>query len=250
VGTYAYSGSSQGPAAATNTGTGTIYTFSYTGTGITSYGPSTTKPTDGGTYTVIATVAANGNYAASSSSATAFKISLNLAVGNTYGGGKVAYILKAGDIGYDANQQHGLIISGNLTTSDIVWGIKNEATGASGGAGIYNQDFGTWDFPPADLETGLINTNLIIASEGAGTNYAAGLARAYTGGGYNNWYLPSASQMNAMIPNLSTPFISNYIWTSSEGSYLEAFAYGIPYHYVTTQVKDIPLGSVRAVRSF
>ena len=250
VGTYAYSGSSQGPAAATNTGTGTIYTFSYTGTGITSYGPSTTKPTDGGTYTVIATVAANGNYAASSSSATAFKISLNLAVGNTYGGGKVAYILKAGDIGYDATQQHGLIISGNLTTSDIVWGIKNEATGASGGAGIYNQDFGTWDFPPADLETGLINTNLIIASEGAGTNYAAGLARAYTGGGYNNWYLPSASQMNAMIPNLSTPFISNYIWTSSEGSYLEAFAYGIPYHYVTTQVKDIPLGSVRAVRSF
>jgi hypothetical protein len=248
VGTYAYSGSSQGPSAATNTGTGTSYTFSYTGTGITSYGPSATKPTDGGTYTVIATVAANGNYATSSSSATAFRISLNLAVGNTYGGGKVAYILEAGDIGYDANQQHGLIISGDLTISDINWSNNNVVTGASAGApdmdGIY---------PPADLETGMSNTNIIINSEGAGTNYAAGLARAYTGGGYTNWYLPSASQMNAMKANLRAinAFTKVHYWTSTEDYYLAAYAL-----YATSgaQVESIDKFNtqvgVRAVRSF
>jgi uncharacterized protein (DUF2147 family) len=244
VGTYAYSGSAQGPTAATNTGTGTSYTFSYTGTGITSYGPSATKPTDGGTYTVIATVAANGNYAASSSSATAFSISISLAVGNTYGGGKVAYILTAGDIGYDANQQHGLIISGDLTNLDMNWGIKNEVTGATGGVpidGIY---------PPADLETGMSNTNIIINSEGSGTNYAAGLARAYTGGGYTNWYLPSASQMQAMKSKLS-PFTKVHYWTSTENDYLAAYALfatgGNPiesFDKINTQF------GVRAARSF
>ena len=104
IGTYNYnlaSPSAQGPSTATNTGTGNYYTYSYSGTGYTTYGPSATKPTDGGTYTVIATVAASsdGNYAAASSSPTAFKISLNLSLGNSYGGGKVAYILQAGDVG-------------------------------------------------------------------------------------------------------------------------------------------------------
>ena len=75
VGTYTYTGSAQGPDAATNTGTGSTYTFSYSATGATSYGPSATRPTDAGTYTVTATVAANGNYVAASSSATAFTIS-------------------------------------------------------------------------------------------------------------------------------------------------------------------------------
>jgi hypothetical protein len=74
VGTYTYTGSAQGPNAATNTGTGTSHTFSYSGTGTTTYGPSSTQPTAAGTYTVIASVSANGNYVAASSSATAFSI--------------------------------------------------------------------------------------------------------------------------------------------------------------------------------
>ncbi|MHA8093817.1 hypothetical protein ACMH5Q_02865 [Aquirufa lenticrescens] len=251
IGTYNYiSGTPQGPTAATNTGTGTSYTYSYIGTGITSYGPSATKPTDGGTYTVIATVAANGNYAASSSAPTAFSIKTNLAVGNTYGGGTVAYILKAGDIGYDTNQQHGLIISGDLTANNIVWSSNYGTMGSSGGAGIYNNDTQTQDFPSADLQTGLSNTNLIINVEGPGTSYAAGIARAYTGGNYTNWYLPSASQMNAMKTSLSTPFTTNYYWTSTEGGDYDAYAYSVPNRDVRGIDKISAQGKVRAVRSF
>ncbi|MFZ4436331.1 MAG: fibronectin type III domain-containing protein [Flavobacterium psychrophilum] len=74
VGTYTYTGSAQGPDAATNTGTGSTYTFSYSGTGATTYGPNETPPIAAGTYTVTASVAADGDYVEASSSATAFTI--------------------------------------------------------------------------------------------------------------------------------------------------------------------------------
>src|ERR1019366_2467879 len=74
VGTYTYSGSAQGPNSASNTGTGSSYTFSYAGVSGTTYGPSATRPVNAGSYTVTATVAANGVYASSSSSATSFTI--------------------------------------------------------------------------------------------------------------------------------------------------------------------------------
>ncbi len=73
---YTYNGSPQGPNTASNTGTGSSYTFSYVGTGGTTYGPSVTQPTNPGTYTVTATVAVStdGFYKQNSSSASAFTI--------------------------------------------------------------------------------------------------------------------------------------------------------------------------------
>jgi len=259
IGTYNYnlaSPSAQGPSTATNTGTGNYYTYSYSGTGYTTYGPSATKPTDGGTYTVIATVAASsdGNYAAASSSPTAFKISLNLSLGNSYGGGKVAYILQAGDVGYDPAQQHGIIISGDLTASntDIMWGTEGVLIGASGGLNNLNQD-GMSTF--VELGAGINNTNLIVTAEGAGINYAAGLARAYTGGGYTNWYLPSYSELYAIRSNRSYIGTSNrlYYWTSTEGDLASYNAWLIAIGGSSNNfegAKGFPNGGVRAVRVF
>ena len=76
VGTYTYNGNGQGPTAVTgNTGNGAI-TWSYTGSGCTNYSASATLPSAGGTYTATATVAANGNYGAATSAATAFTIAI------------------------------------------------------------------------------------------------------------------------------------------------------------------------------
>jgi hypothetical protein len=48
---------------------------------------------------------------------------------------------------------------------------------------------------------GLPNTDAIIAQTGApaATTYAAGIARLYLGGGYNDWYLPSNHETFAMM---------------------------------------------------
>ena len=71
---YIYSGFAQGPASAIVTGSTGIVTYSYSGTGATTYGPSAIAPTNAGTYEVIATVAGDSNYNNASSIALSFTI--------------------------------------------------------------------------------------------------------------------------------------------------------------------------------
>ena len=109
------------------------------------------------------------------------------------------------------------------------------------------------NYPPVDLETGMSNTNIIINSEGPGTNYAAGLARAYKGGGYTNWYLPSASQMNAMLAVLKTigGFTKVHYWTSTESYSSAAYTlYATSNPSIGSIDKINTQVGVRAVRSF
>lgn len=77
---FTYNGSPQGPDTSTVVGvsggiapTGTV-TYSYVGTGATTYGPSATKPTDAGTYSVTASYPGDTNYNAAVSSPLAFTI--------------------------------------------------------------------------------------------------------------------------------------------------------------------------------
>lgn len=79
---------------------------------------------------------------------------------------------------------------------------------------------------------GLTNTNAIIAQAGVlNTSYAAGLAKLYLGGGYNDWYLPAAWELK-MCYNAATVVnrilgangfaVDNY-WISTEVTTTEAF---------------------------
>jgi hypothetical protein len=72
---YTYSGLAQGPDTANVTGSTGSVSYLYSGTGTTTYASSATKPINAGTYQVIATVAADSNYDAATSSAYAFTIS-------------------------------------------------------------------------------------------------------------------------------------------------------------------------------
>ena len=70
----AYTGSAQGPSTNTKSGSVGTVTYSYQGSGSTVYSATATKPTNVGSYTVIATLAEDSYYASAISSAYAFDI--------------------------------------------------------------------------------------------------------------------------------------------------------------------------------
>jgi hypothetical protein len=108
---------------------------------------------------------------------------------------------------------------------------------------------------------GLTNTNAIIAQTGAPatTAYAAGLARLYLGGDYNDWYLPAIWELNSCynvaaivnkvlgdVSGFTTPGI-NY-WSSTEGGNGIAWRHGFGNGYQTSLTSKGNFGYVRAVR--
>ncbi|WP_179375955.1 Lcl domain-containing protein [Winogradskyella wichelsiae] len=108
---------------------------------------------------------------------------------------------------------HGLVCAIEDQSSVIPWNNGSYiVTGATGTA----------------VGTGAANTATIITAQGATeTDYAAGLARAYTGGGFNDWFLPSQDELNEMYlnkaaieatatANSGAVFYNDYYWSSSE----------------------------------
>lgn len=82
---------------------------------------------------------------------------------------------------------------------------------------------------------GLANTNAIIAQTGAAatTLYAAGIARLYADGGYNDWYLPSQWELNMCynsaaiidkaLVGVGSGFQGTTYWSSTQINNIEAW---------------------------
>ena len=158
-------------------------------------------------------------------------------IGDTALGGKIAYILQRGDSGYDANIQHGLVAAISDQTSAIRWhNGTNKITGAKG----------------VVIGTGFANTNSNISAQGeTSTSYAAGLARAYKGGGYDDWFLPSKDELNKLYINkvIIGGFVNNNYWSSSEKDF--EFAYKLNFTNGDQNANNkVNTFYVRAIRAF
>ncbi|WP_320130212.1 YDG domain-containing protein [uncultured Sphaerochaeta sp.] len=131
-----------------------------------------------------------------------------LAVGDYYQGGLVGYFFTSSNTGYVNGQLHGLLVAEvDLNSSH---GIK------------WSDDMTTTIGTGTAIGTGSTNTTKIISSLGASaSSYAAGIARAYDGGGYSDWFLPSWDELKKLRDSRNTLGTFNdgsVYWCSSEST--------------------------------
>jgi hypothetical protein len=203
------------------------------GSGIGSFSSNITSLTAGTTYYVRAY--ATNNIGTSYGDQLQFTTVPVPAIGQNFQGGKVAYILQAGDPGYDENVLHGLIAASSDLSSGIQWFNGSYIlTGATG----------------TSIGFGFSNTNTIVSVQGGG-NYAAKICFDLVENGYSDWHLPSLDELNKLYINRASigGFANDYYWSSSEFDYLDAWILGFSNGL---QVHDFKFNEfyVRAVRAF
>ena len=157
-----------------------------------------------------------------------FKTNSPFRIGQSYGGGVIAYL--------DSTNFHGLIAAPKDQSVGVIWSDGLSSTFAT----------------DTSIGTGKINTNKIVTNQGAGI-YAASICQTLTLGGYSDWYLPSKNELEQLYFNraLIGGFIDDWYWSSSEGSW---FGYAMVHHFgngsKSVGLVERQTWRVRAIRSF
>ena len=121
------------------------------------------------------------------------ELTIDYSLNDPLDGGYVAYILQSGDTGYDANQQHGLIVYATYPSGDpqYLWASANTLVGVNG----------------IDIGTGLANS-LAIMSAFPSSETAASIVSSQIGNGY---YLPSQQELFEILANADAGLIPGFI---------------------------------------
>jgi len=151
-----------------------------------------------------------------------------LSIGDTAQGGIIFYL--------DPSGCHGLVCA---------------LTDQSSGAAWYNGSYMDTRAYGSGLFEGKYNTKVINWLQGGSTS-AAAICAAYTGGSFNDWYLPSIEELNKMYLNLSLQGLGGfayYYWSSTEYGGNDAWGQSFVSGDQFSDGKDL-YSAVRAVRAF
>lgn len=142
-------------------------------------------------------------------------------------------------------------------TSGLVCALEDQSAAIR----WYNGTYVTTGATTVTVGTGSANTDAIISTQGAvQTSYAAGLAKAYAGASYTDWFLPSKDELNQMyihraainataVANGGVALTTNIYWSSTEGNTILAWIHNFSSSAQVNSGKD-NLRAVRAVRAF
>jgi hypothetical protein len=157
-----------------------------------------------------------------------------LAIGDTYQGGKIAYILQSGDPGFIFGQTHGLIAATSDQSTGTEWGCFGTLiSGANGTA------FGTGNQNTIDIMAGCATAGI-----------AARLCGDLVLGGYSDWYLPSQDELYELYINRGPVGLNyNYYWSSSESGSSIAWVQNV-FNGTQSSSSKSSTYYVRAVRAF
>ncbi len=153
-------------------------------------------------------------------------------IGQAALGGKIAYCLQPGDVGFDSNVTHGLV----ATIADLgsaQWGCELTLISGADGTAI-----------------GTGNQNTIDIMAGCATaGIAARLCGDLVQGGYSDWYLPSKDELLILYVNSAAigGFVNTYYWSSSEVDASNVGTYSIGTYYSKPKNSS---RLVRPIRSF
>jgi hypothetical protein len=168
-------------------------------------------------------------------------------IGDYHAGGVVFYIAPVPtDLDGDGIADTGLVCAINDQSAAIRW---------HNGANLNTNARAT------AMGTGWANTQAIINAQGAtATNYAAGIAKAYQGGGHTNWFLPAKAELHKMYQHRAlinatasqyggSNLANDYYWNSTE--YDSSFAQFQHFQYGSQSLNyKTNTYHVRAVRAF
>lgn len=151
--------------------------------------------------------------------------------GEEFGGG---YVFRVDETG-----AHGLVVSKD--------GLGRKAWSGTRDA--------FWHTGATSMRDGRANTDKIVALFGVNGNTAAGICRAYRGGGHSDWFLPAIEQLlelRAARNQLPGPVIGGDYWSSTEyagsdSTYAWYAYFNKDEHSGTLKTWDV---SIRAVREF
>jgi len=154
-------------------------------------------------------------------------VSSTHSIGESYQGGKVAYI--------DGTGIHGFVAATADQSASAAWGCQ-----------------GTAITTLAIVGSGSQNTQNILAGC-ATAGIAARVANSYAGGGYNDWYLPSQAELSILYTSKATlgGFVNSIYWTSTQDPSSAFIAFDKQFSDGSNIWDQKNTGrSVRAIRSY